>query len=188
NWQTFYLKSAPERKNGKLALQFMQDKWGTEAINPGNVSFNMDAYFNELPYDKQRLATITTEPVSKAVLESRTESETADMEHRMIDVLTQHKDGEYSSVSVGIKNGKNFLQDSNDGILSESDNTDPDRAQKFKIIPIEKGSNKVLIDGYFKYIPTTQVPDSNVGTGFTPSSVWTLEADNLFGCFWLKND
>ncbi|PEI82858.1 hypothetical protein COE76_29405, partial [Bacillus pseudomycoides] len=186
NWQTFYLKSAPERKNRSLGLRFMEEKWGKKAINPGNFSFDFEAYFNELPYDKQRLATITTNPVSKEELESRTGWETGDMGHRMIDVLTQHKDGEYSSVSVGITKGEKFLQDSIDGILSESDNTNPDIAQKFTITPIKKGSNKVLINGSFNYISTTL--GSSGGRNITPSIVWTLEADNLFEGFWLKND
>ncbi|PHE88787.1 hypothetical protein COF80_04340, partial [Bacillus toyonensis] len=178
NWQTFYLKSAPHTPNTPLGLKYIQKHWGINALH---ATLNFNEYFDNLPYDKKLLATITSEPVSKEELFSLTDSET-----RMIDVLTQHKDGEYSSISVKIENRGKFLQNWNDGTLSNSDDKTPSYSQEFTITPIKKGSNKVFIRGALKYISTeTSVKE---GYGISPDRIWTLHDTGLFGKFVLQND
>ncbi|MDT3498292.1 hypothetical protein NLU03_29375 [Bacillus toyonensis] len=105
---------------------------------------------------------------------------------RIADVLTQHKEGEYFSISVKIKNGDQLLQNWNDGTLSISDNETPSYAQIFQMTPIKKGSNKICIKGTWKFISTATGAEE--GYGVSPNRVWTLEDCGLFGTFRLKNE
>ncbi|PGC22151.1 hypothetical protein COM11_26260 [Bacillus pseudomycoides] len=185
NWQTFYLKSAPHKPNTPLGLTYITKHWGINALH---ATLNFDDYFNNLPYEKQVVATITSKPVSKEELLSLTDSDTYDMDLRMPDILTQHKEGEYSSLSTKIKNpiSDSFLRSWEDGRLSKSDGNAPLGREDFTIIPIKKGSNKVLLKENLQYIPSV------LGTKerYTISSdkVWTLHDTGLNGIFVLQND
>ncbi|HFK1549097.1 TPA: hypothetical protein ACGXMZ_005012 [Bacillus albus] len=189
NWQTFYLKSAPETRNHPLGLHFMQKKWGYNRINPGNTSFNFDEYFNNLDYDQQRLATITSKPVSiNSICDFEyLSAHNTEFMRRQVDLLTQHKDGEYSALSTKIKAGDGFIRSwEQDGRLSQSNGNTPWGSENFTITPIKKGSNKVFLRDSSKYIP------SELGINeldlFGPDKVWTLEDYGLFGAFRLKNE
>ncbi|MED2985582.1 cell wall-binding protein, partial [Bacillus thuringiensis] len=94
NWQTFYLKSAPNKRNWPLGLKFMQQKWGVKQINPGNFSFDFDKLFDNLPHNHQILATITSEPVGKEVISNYVTNDSealADFKKRKIDLFAETK-------------------------------------------------------------------------------------------------
>ncbi|RAN67613.1 hypothetical protein B5P40_24330, partial [Bacillus sp. SRB_8] len=67
--------------------------------------------------------------------------------------VTQHKNEEYSSISVKIRNKDNVLRTWEDSTnISASSNWIPEDRSIFTIIPIEKGSNKVYIEANATYL------------------------------------
>ncbi|PEI40061.1 hypothetical protein [Bacillus pseudomycoides] len=183
NWKTFYLKSAPHKPNTPLGLTYITKHWGINALH---ATLNFDDYFNNLPYEKQVVATITSKPVSKEELFSLTDSDIDHMNYRMPDILTQHKEGEYSSLSTKISTRDGFIRSWEDGRLSKSDGNAPLGREDFTIIPIKKGSNKVLLKENLQYIPS--VLGTTERYTISPDKVWTLHDTGLFGIFVLQND
>ncbi|MED2984700.1 ricin-type beta-trefoil lectin domain protein [Bacillus thuringiensis] len=136
NWQTFYLKSAPNKRNFPLGLKFMQQKWGVKNINPGNFSFDFDKLFDNLPHEHQVLATITSEPVGKEVISNYVTNDSealADFKKREIDLIAETKLILDTPIELGLSG---FLNGGN----------------SWNIIPYKKGTNKVFLKTDSKYL------------------------------------
>ncbi|MEK4605576.1 hypothetical protein MHH42_32110 [Bacillus sp. FSL L8-0099] len=186
NWQTYYLKSDnSDQMNGPLALKYIRRKFPN--IKPGNASFDLTKLFHALPEEKRKLATITSNPVKKSEIFSYTSDELAEIKRHKLGGVTQHKNEEYSSISMKIKNRDNVLRTWEDSInISASSNWIPEDRSTFTIIPIEKGSNKVFIEAHATYLTSA---NGEVGvTGFRAyGQVWTL-VNYGFESFSLKNN
>ncbi|QIW21818.1 hypothetical protein [Bacillus thuringiensis] len=186
NWQTYYLRSDNRgQMNGPLALKFIRQEFPN--IKPGSASFDLEKLFHALPEEKQKLATITSNPVNESGIFSYTSVELAEIKKHKLAVVTQHKNEECSSISVKIRNGDNVLrtwEGSTD--ISTSANWIPEDRSIFTIIPIEKGFNKVYIEANATYLTSA---NGEVGaTGFRAyGQVWTL-VNYGFESFSLKNN
>ncbi|MGF9767143.1 hypothetical protein [Bacillus albus] len=186
-FKTYYLQSDNRGRRNYLGDKFLKKQF-PNAYHHGIPDWGVDEneLFKQLPGEKQILGTITSEPVSKEKIFPLTESDTIDMDFRMPDILTQHKEGEYSSLSTKIKGRDGFIRSWEDGRISKSDGNAPLGRENFTIIPIKKGSNKVLLKEHTQYIPS--VLGTTERYTISPSKVWTLEDYGLFGAFRLKNE
>ncbi|MEH7458135.1 hypothetical protein V7183_13095 [Bacillus sp. JJ1127] len=186
NWQTYYLKSDNSgQMNGPLALKYIRQEFPN--IKPGNASFDLTKLFHALPEERRKLATITSNPVKKSEIFSYTSDELAEIKRHKLGVVTQHKNEEYSSISVKIRNRDKVLRTWEDSTnVSASSNWIPEDRSTFTIIPIEKGSNKVFIEANATYLTSA---NGEVGvTGFRAyGQVWTL-VNYGFESFSLKNN
>ncbi|PHF20566.1 cell wall-binding protein [Bacillus toyonensis] len=187
NFKTYYLQSDNSGRKNELAYKFLQ-KTFPNAYHNGipDWGVNQDELFKKLPEEKRILGTITSEPVSKEKIFSLTESDIDNMNYRMDDILTQHKEGQYSSISLKIKTGDSFLRSWEDGRLSKSVGEVPLGRENFKIIPIKKGSNKVILKENLQYIPSALGTQERYKIG--PDKVWTLHNTGQNGVFVLQND
>jgi len=189
NFKTYYLKSDNSGGKNVLADRFERKEFPGYFLSSGlrDIRYVGVDLFSKLPEEKRILATITSEPVSKEKIFSLTESDIDNMNYRMDDILTQHKEGEYSSLSVKIKTGDSFLRSWEDGRLSKAVGEIPLGRDHFKIIPIKKGSNKVILRENLQYIPSalgSKESKYNIG----PDKVWTLHDTGKKGLFVLQND
>ncbi|PEL75917.1 cell wall-binding protein [Bacillus wiedmannii] len=189
NFKTYYLKSDNSGGRNELGYKFLQ-KTFPNAYHNGirDWGVNEDELFKKLPEEKRILGTITSEPVSKEKIFSLTESDINNMNYRMDDILTQHKEGEYSSLSVKIKTGDSFLRSWEDGRLSKAVGEIPLGRDHFKIIPIKKGSNKVILRENLQYIPSVLGSKGGSYNTIGPDKVWTLHDTGEKGLFVLQND
>ncbi|PGE01858.1 hypothetical protein [Bacillus pseudomycoides] len=188
-FKTYYLQSDNRGRRNDLGDKYLKQEFPHYYPNGLRVwGVNEDELFKQLPVEKQILGTITSEPVSKEKIFPLTDSDTYDMDLRMPDILTQHKEGEYSSLSTKIKNpiSDSFLRSWEDGRLSKSDGNAPLGREDFTIIPIKKGSNKVLLKEHFQYIPS--VLGTTERYNISSDKVWTLHDTGLNGIFVLQND
>ncbi|MGG0649198.1 hypothetical protein ABE083_20530, partial [Bacillus mycoides] len=186
NWQTYYLKSDNSgQMNGPLAFKFIRQEFPN--IKPGSASFDLEKLFHALPEEKRKLATLTSNPVKESDIFSYTSDELAEIKRHKLGVVTQHKNEEYSSIFVKIRNKDNVLRTWEDSTnISASSNWIPEDRSIFTIIPIEKGSNKVYIEANATYLTSA---NGEVGvTGFRAyGQVWTL-VNYGFESFSLKNN
>ncbi|WP_176520539.1 N-acetylmuramoyl-L-alanine amidase family protein [Bacillus thuringiensis] len=188
NFKTYYLKSDNSGGKNVLADRFEKQAFPYAFLSSGlrDIRYVGVDLFSKLPEEKRILATITSEPVSKEGLFSLTESDINNMNYRMEDILTQHKEGQYSSISVKIKTGDSFLRSWEDGRLSKAVGEIPLGRDHFKIIPIKKGSNKVILRENLQYIPSVLGSEERYHIG--PDKVWTLHDTGQNGLFVLQND
>lgn len=189
NFKTYYLKSDNSGGKNVLADRFERKEFPGYFLSSGlrDIRYVNEDLFSKLPEEKRILATITSQPVSKEELSSLTDSETSNMNYRMDDILTQHKEGNYSSLSVKIKTGDNFIRSWEDGRLSKAVGEIPLGRDSFKIIPIKKGSNKVILRENLQYIPSVLGSKEDTRT-IGPDKVWTLHDTGRDGIFVLQND
>ncbi|MED4654581.1 hypothetical protein P9618_24710 [Bacillus pseudomycoides] len=192
NFKTYYLQSDNSGRKNELGYKFLKQHFPNAYHNGSPVwGVNQDELFKKLPVEKQILGTSTSEPISDLQFSHITDSEYVS-EHineimsRKVDLITNHKDGEYSSLSTKIKTRDGFIRSWEDGRLSKSDGNTPLSKQEFTITPIKKGSNKVLLRDGLKYIPS-KLGDNELYI-IKPEKVWTLEDTGLFGAFRLKNE
>ncbi|PDZ08171.1 hypothetical protein CON70_29260 [Bacillus pseudomycoides] len=192
NFKTYYLQSDNSGSKNELGYRFLKQHFPNAYHNGSPVwGVNQDELFKKLPVEKQILGTSTSEPISVNSLYDSDDynylmAHNTELLLRKVDLLTQHKDGEYSSLSTKIKTRDGFIRSWEDGRLSKSVGEVPLGREDFTITPIKKGSNKVLLRENFQYIP------SELGTGGSaligPDKVWTLHDTGLFGTFVLQND
>ncbi|RAN76851.1 N-acetylmuramoyl-L-alanine amidase family protein [Bacillus sp. SRB_331] len=190
-FKTYYLQSDNSGRKNDLADKYLRDTFPNAYLKSGlpDIRTDENELFKKLPEEKRMLATITSKPVSKEEIFSLTDSDTHELRYRMADILTQHKEGAYSSISMKIKTNDGFLRSWEDGRLSQARvfNEIPYGREYFQIIPIKKGSNKVILKGYLHYIPS--VLGSTEGTyNIGPDKVWTLHDTGEEGRFVLQND
>ncbi|EJQ37341.1 hypothetical protein IEE_05273 [Bacillus cereus BAG5X1-1] len=153
NFKTYYLKSDNSGRINELGWVFVKKQF-PNAYHPqsGLANIGVDEYdlFNKLPEDKRMLGTSTSEPVGKDVLSNYATNDPEareDLKKRTLDVYTNHKDGEYSPISIKIVNDGINLQAGD--YVHEEGNGDPNAGTDFTITPIKKGSNKVIISSVF---------------------------------------
>ncbi|PDX99429.1 hypothetical protein [Bacillus pseudomycoides] len=192
NFKTYYLQSDNSGRRNTLGDKYLKQEFPHYYPNGLRVwGVDEDELFKKLPVEKQILGTITSEPISETLLYASADIDYLSAHHREfglrdVDLLTQHKDGEYSSLSTKIKGRDGFIRSWNDGSLSKSDGNTPLDRQDFTITPIKKGSNKVFLRAGSQYIP------SELGNNelylIDPSKVWTLHDTGMFGTFVLQND
>ncbi|WP_141525840.1 hypothetical protein [Bacillus pseudomycoides] len=192
NFKTYYLQSDNSGRKNQLGYKFLKQHFPNKYHNDiPDWGVNQDELFKQLPVEKQILGTSTSEPISDLQFYHITDSEYVS-EHineimsRKVDLITNHKDGEYSSLSTKIKGRDGFIRSWPDGSLSKSDSNTPLGREDFTITPIKKGSNKVLLRFASQYIPSELGNDQLYG--IDPSKVWTLHDTGLFGTFVLQND
>lgn len=188
-FKTYYLQSDNSGRRNNVGDKYLRQTFPNAYLNSGLPDARVDEneLFKKLPEEKRILGTITSKPVSKEDISSLTDSDTSDMNYRMDDILTQHKEGNYSSLSVKIKTGDNFLRSWEDGRLSKSVGEVPLGRDSFKIIPIKKGSNKVILRENLQYIPSVLGSKEDKWT-IGPDKVWTLHDTGKNGMFVLQND
>ncbi|MED1624461.1 hypothetical protein [Bacillus pseudomycoides] len=191
-FKTYYLQSDNRGRRNTLGDKYLKQTFPHYYPNGLLVwGVDEDELFNQLPVEKQTLGTITSEPISDLQFYHITDSEYVS-EHineimsRHVDLITNHKDGEYSSLSTKIKGRDGFIRSWPDGSLSKSDSNTPLGREDFTITPIKKGSNKVLLRFGSRYIPSELGNDQLYI--IDPSKVWTLHDTGLFGTFVLQND
>ncbi|MED2985271.1 hypothetical protein P4311_28415 [Bacillus thuringiensis] len=186
NFKTYYLKSDNSGRRNDLGWAFLKKQF-PNAYHNGirNWGVDEDALFKKLPEDKRILGTSTSNPVSKEEISSLTDMDIDEMKYRMSDILTQHKEGGYSSISLKLKYQGETLRSLRDGRISISKGIVPVGSEDFIITPIKKGSNKVLLRENLIYIPSELGAKADWKIG--PDKVWTL-LDFGFGVFVLKND
>ncbi|XLP22007.1 N-acetylmuramoyl-L-alanine amidase family protein [Bacillus toyonensis] len=190
NFKTYYLKSDNNGGKNNLADRFEKQEFPHAFIKAGlrDVSYIGVDLFSKLPEEKRILATITSQPVSKEEMLSLKNSDTDTMNSRMADILTHHKEGEYASISVKIKTGESFLRSWEDGRLSKAVGVIPLGRDHFDIIPIKKGSNKVILKENLQYIPSALGSKGGYYNTIGPDKVWTLHDTGEKGLFVLQND
>ncbi|MCR8860907.1 hypothetical protein CN887_28865 [Bacillus pseudomycoides] len=193
NFKTYYLKSDNSGRRNALADKYLKQTFPHYYPNGLRVwGVDENELFKQLPVEKQMLGTITSEPISEGVFYYFSDPAHYVSPHineimsREVDLITNHKDGEYSSLSTKIKGRDGFIRSWDDGRLSTSDGNTPLSKQEFTITPIKKGSNKVLLRDGLKYIPS-KLGDNELYI-IKPEKVWTLEDTGLFGAFRLKNE
>ncbi|PDZ70754.1 hypothetical protein [Bacillus pseudomycoides] len=193
NFKTYYLRSDNSGGRNELGYKFLKKQF-PNAYHNGIRDWGVDEneLFKKLPEEKQMLGTITSEPISEGVFYYIADPAHYVSPHineimsRKVDLITNHKDGEYSSLSTKIKGRDGFIRSWDDGRLSKSDGNTPLGRQEFTITPIKKGSNKVFLRDGLKYIPSKLGNDELYI--IDPDKVWTLEDAGLFGAFRLKNE
>ncbi|WP_336992623.1 cell wall-binding protein [Bacillus toyonensis] len=188
NFKTYYLKSDNSGSKNVLADRFERQQFPGYFLSSGlrDLRYVNEDLFSKLPEEKRILATITSNPVSKEELFSLTNSDINDMDFRMSDILTHHKEGEYSSLKLRIKTGDKSLRSWEDGRLSKAVGEIPLGRDLFTIIPIKKGSNKVILKENLQYIPSVLGAKERYKIG--PDIVWTLHDTGQNGLFVLQND
>ncbi|PGZ74684.1 N-acetylmuramoyl-L-alanine amidase family protein [Bacillus sp. AFS029637] len=129
NWQTFYLESSNEGHYTNLADKFVRQAFPGAYTKGGvlDVRYNFRDLFNQLPEDKRKLGTATSEPVSKDVLWNYLTSDSealADFYDQSVNLLADTK----LMLETVITVGNSVLDD-----------------KPYQIIPIKKGSNKVVV-------------------------------------------
>ncbi|PFN28011.1 cell wall-binding protein [Bacillus cereus] len=150
NFKTYYLKSDNSGGKNVLADRFEQQQFPGYFLTNGSglrdVRYANEDLFSKLPEEKRILATITSEPVGKDVLSNYATNDPEareDLKKRTLDVYTNHKDGEYSPISIKIINDGINLQAGD--YVHEAGDGDSNSGTAFTITPIKKGSNKVII-------------------------------------------
>ncbi|PGW03176.1 cell wall-binding protein [Bacillus cereus] len=152
NFKTYYLTSNNSGGKNVLADRFEHQEFPGYFLSSGlrDVRYvNLDL-FSKLPEEKRMLATITSEPVGKDVLSNYATNDPEareDLKKRTLDVYTNHKDGEYSSISIKIVNDGINLQAGD--YVHEAGDGESNSGTDFTITPIKKGSNKVIISSVF---------------------------------------
>ncbi|MEA1012283.1 MULTISPECIES: N-acetylmuramoyl-L-alanine amidase family protein [Bacillus cereus group] len=129
NWQTFYLESSNEGHYTSLADKFVRQEFPGAYTKGGvlDIRYNFRDLFNQLPEDKRKLGTATSEPVSKDVLWNYLTSDSeafADFHDRSVNLLADTK--LILETFIGV--GNSVLDD-----------------KPYQIIPTKKGSNKVVV-------------------------------------------
>ncbi|MBJ8009342.1 cell wall-binding protein [Bacillus cereus] len=154
NFKTYYLTSNNSGGKNVLAGRFEQQEFPGYFLANGSglrdVRYVNEDLFSKLPEEKRMLATITSEPVGKDVLSNYATNDPEareDLKKRTLDVYTNHKDGEYSPISIKIINDGINLQAGD--YVHEADAEDSNSGTDFTITPIKKGSNKVIISSVF---------------------------------------
>ncbi|HDX9590745.1 TPA: cell wall-binding protein [Bacillus pseudomycoides] len=154
NFKTYYLKSDNRGNRNVLAGRFEQQEFPGYFLNNGSgvrdIRYANEDLFSKLPEEKRMLATITSEPVGKDVLSNYATNDPEareDLKKRTLDVYTNHKDGEYSPISIKIVNDGINLQAGD--YVHEAGDWDSNSGTDFTITPIKKGSNKVIISSVF---------------------------------------
>ncbi|WP_433772481.1 N-acetylmuramoyl-L-alanine amidase family protein [Bacillus wiedmannii] len=138
NWQTFYLENSNEGHYTNLADKFVRQAFPGAYTKGGvlDVRYNFRDLFNQLPEDKRKLGTATSEPVSKDVLWNYLTSDSeafADFNNRVVNVFADTNLILETKISLGHTS------------LEGADTT-------YQIIPIKKGSNKVVVKKGSKYL------------------------------------
>ncbi|MEH7048603.1 hypothetical protein [Bacillus pseudomycoides] len=195
NFKTYYLKSDNSGRKNALGYKFLQKQF-PNAYHNGipDWGVNQDELFKKLPVEKQTLGTSTSEPISVNSLYDITDYDYLSAHRkyfgsRQVDLLTQHKDGEYSSLSTKIKARDGFIRSWDDGRLSQADGNTPRGKEDFTITPIKKGSKNVFLRNDLKYIPSElgNFSDDELHL-IDHTKVWTLHDTGVFGAFVLQND
>ncbi|MEH7455926.1 cell wall-binding protein [Bacillus sp. JJ1127] len=137
NWQTFYLESSNEGHYTNLADKFVRGEFPGAYTKGGvlDVRYTFRDLFNQLPEDKRKLGTATSEPVSKDVLWNYLTSDSeafADFNDRVVNVFAD------TNLILETPLALPFIT-LNDG-------------KPYQIIPYKKGSNKVVVKTGSKYL------------------------------------
>lgn len=129
NWQTFYLESSNEGHYTNLADKFVRQAFPGAYTKGGvlDVRYNFRDLFNQLPEDKRKLGTATSEPVSKDVLWNYLTSDSEDF-------------ADFHDRSVNLLADTNLILETFIGVGNSVLDDKP-----YQIIPIKKGSNKVVV-------------------------------------------
>lgn len=153
NFKTYYLESDNSGRRNELGWDFIKKQF-PNAYHPQsglpNIGVNEDELFKKLPEDKQMLGTSTSKTVGKEALSNYATNDPEareDLKKRTLDVYTNHKDGEYSPISIKIVNDGINLQAGD--YVHEAGDGDSNSGTDFTITPIKKGSNKVIISSVF---------------------------------------
>lgn len=137
-FKTYYLQSDNSGRKNNLAGKYLRETFPNAYLKSGlpDIRVNEDELFKELPKEQQMLATITSEPVGKEVLSNyvTNDSETlADFNNRVVNVVADTNLILETKISLGHTS------------LEGADTT-------YQIIPIQKGSNKVVLKKGSKYL------------------------------------
>ncbi|WP_242274576.1 N-acetylmuramoyl-L-alanine amidase family protein [Bacillus cereus group sp. BfR-BA-01310] len=199
NFKTYYLKSDNSGGKNVLADRFERQEFPGYYLSSGvrDLRYVNEDLFSKLPEDKRMLATITSQPVSKEEMvdsAQNNQSVREDMQKRILDILTERKAGEYSTISTKIINDGLNLQAGD--YIHEEGNWDPNGGTDFTITPVKKGSDKVFITSVFngnvRYLTSKKLGDrsqwvytqsENIGS----DEIWTL-VNRENGQFSLQNN
>ncbi|MDM5235278.1 cell wall-binding protein [Bacillus cereus] len=137
-FKTYYLQSDNSGRKNNLEDKYLRETFPNAYLKSGlpDIRVNEDELFKKLPKEKQMLATITSEPVGKEVLSNyvTNDSETlADFNNRVVNVVADTNLILETKISLGHTS------------LEGADTT-------YQIIPIQKGSNKVVVKKGSKYL------------------------------------
>ncbi|PEB50322.1 cell wall-binding protein [Bacillus pseudomycoides] len=137
NWQTFYLESSNEGHYTSLADKFVRGEFPGAYTKGGvlDVRYTFRDLFNQLPEDKRKLGTATSEPISKDVLSNYVTNDSkalADFNDRVVNVFADTNSILETPLALP------FIT-LNDG-------------KPYQIIPYKKGSNKVFVKKGSQYL------------------------------------
>ncbi|WP_229193968.1 hypothetical protein [Bacillus cereus] len=151
NFKTYYLTSNNSGGKNVLADRFERQAFPNYYLRSGlrDIRYVNEDLFSRLPEEKRMLATITSEPVGKDVLSNyamNNAAARADFNNRAFQIVTTNPE---HAMDVNIKMGEATT------------------SEDWKIIPIQAGTNKVVVktsNGYF-----TGERDSYRNTQYTES-------------------
>ncbi|MGG1343699.1 hypothetical protein ABE244_24645 [Bacillus toyonensis] len=141
NWQTFYLENNNEGRYTSLSDKFVREEFPGAYTRGGvlDIRYSFKDLFNQLPENKRKLGTATSNPVSKEVLgNSLTNEDLADFYDRSVNLFADTN--LTLETLIGVENS----------VLD---------AKPFQIIPIKKGSNKVIVKQGRDYISGKEGPE-----------------------------
>ncbi|MBM6647034.1 cell wall-binding protein [Bacillus sp. RIT 809] len=200
NFKTYYLKSDNSGGKNVLAAEFERQEFPGYFLTNGSglrdIRYVNEDLFSKLPEGKRILATITSEPVGKDVLSNYATNDPEareDLKKRILDVYTNHKDGEYSPISIKIVNDGINLQAGD--YVHEAGDGDSNSGTAFTITPIKNGSNKVIISSVFNGKVRYLTSKSGDGSQWIYTHDGDISSDEIWdlvvrkdGQFSLKNN
>ncbi|PGL85675.1 cell wall-binding protein [Bacillus sp. AFS054943] len=178
NFKTYYLKSDNRGNRNVLAGRFELQEFPGYFLNNGSgvrdIRYVNEDLFSKLPEEKRILATITSEPVGKDVLENYVKNDhkaRADLYDRLSDILAESTHVLETPIALPF----NALNHGN----------------PYQIIPYKKGTNKVVVKTGSKYLSGKEGKSLQYSDSIGDDEVFELvqtgnSHDNKFQ-FYLKN-
>ncbi|MDP7978024.1 cell wall-binding protein [Bacillus multifaciens] len=158
-FKIYYLQSDNSGRKNNLADKFLRKEFPNAYLKSGllDIRVNEDELFKKLPKEKQILATITSKPVGGEVLPNtyffNDPEAVADFNNRLVNVVADTK----LTLEMGIAVGTHELND-----------------KPFQIIPIKKGSNKVIVKQGRDHVSGKEGPGLHWTDGLNPEEILEL--------------
>lgn len=138
-YKTYYLQSDNSGRYNDLADKFVKGKFPDAYLANGSgvldARYNFRDLFNQLPEDQRKLGTITAEPVGKEILSNyvtNNPEELAEFNNRLTNIFADST----KILETPITSVFSILNDGN----------------PYQIIPVQKGTNKVIVKKGSKYL------------------------------------